>query len=54
MVDAVIKPDSISHDSLEVQHLLSSSYNKFLLEVNLKAPEIQGLKGISILGKLGH
>ena len=54
MVNMIIKPDSISYNVPEIQRLLPPLYDEFFLKVNLKAPKIQGLKCVGILGKLSH
>jgi len=54
VVDAVVEPDSICHDGLEIQYLLPPPYDEFLLKVDFKAPEVQGLKCVGVPGELGY
>ena len=48
MVDTVVEPDGIRHDSLEVKRFLPPSGNEFPLEVDFKAPKVDYFKGFII------
>ena len=54
MVNAIVEPDGVCHNGLEVECLLPPSNDELSLEVDFKASEVDRFESFIVLWKLGR